>query len=295
MNDDARRIVGIVGVGLLGGAIAERLLRAGFRVHGYDVAESRRRALTALGGTAVSSVADLGKLSRIVLSLPDANASQQVAGEFERDPRSVRVVIDTTTGDPQQMQAIAARLAAKNIAYLDATVGGSSEQCRQGDVVVMAGGDQTAFERCRDLFDAFARRSFHVGPVGSGARMKLVFNLVLGLNRAALAEGLSLAGRLGIDAARALQVLQSGAAYSKAMDVKGEKMLAGDFAPQARLAQHLKDVRLVLEAGQRAGALLPLSELHERLLRSLVDVGLGEADNSAIIRAYDAAAGGNRH
>ena len=115
--------------------------------------------------------------------------------------------------------------------------------------------------------------------------MKLVTNLVLGLNRAALAEGLAFAESLGLDASRALTVLGESMAYSRVMDTKGAKMVQGNFTPQAKLSQHLKDVRLILEAAGGAGAELPLSQAHRLLLEAAEAAGLGELDNSAIIRA----------
>jgi 3-hydroxyisobutyrate dehydrogenase-like beta-hydroxyacid dehydrogenase len=150
----------------------------------------------------------------------------------------------------------------------------------------MVGGEPGAFEQCRDLFDSFAGRAFHVGPCGSGARMKLVFNLVLGLNRAVLAEALSFAARYGVDPAAALDVLKAGAAYSKVMDIKGGKMLTGDFTPEARLSQHLKDVRLILSAAEHCGAKVPLSEIHRALLEQAEAAGFGTLDNSAVIKAF---------
>jgi 3-hydroxyisobutyrate dehydrogenase-like beta-hydroxyacid dehydrogenase len=174
------------------------------------------------------------------------------------------------------------------IDYVDATVLGSSEQARQGDVIVMAGGRREAVESCADVLQTFARRWFHVGPCGCGARTKLVVNLVLGLNRAVLAEGLNFARRCGLDERALLEILRDGSAYSRVMDVKGEKMLRGDFTPQARLAQHLKDVGLILEQAARVGARTPLSEVHAELLRRVVELGGGDDDNSAVIRAYEA-------
>jgi 3-hydroxyisobutyrate dehydrogenase-like beta-hydroxyacid dehydrogenase len=112
-------------------------------------------------------------------------------------------------------------------------------------------------------------------------------NLVLGLNRAALAEGLTFARSLGLDPGLTLAVLREGAAYSRAMDAKGPKMIAGDFTPQARLSQHLKDVRLILAEARRAGAATPLSDVHRALLEAAEAAGYGEADNSAVIRAYE--------
>lgn len=197
------------------------------------------------------------------------------------------MIVDTTTGDPKEMTAFGADLAEVGVEYLDATVGGGSQDVRRREVVVMVGGAAKAFATCKPLLDTFARESFHVGPCGSGATMKLVINLVLGLNRAALGEGLMFARSLGLDLAETLKVLRAGPAWSRAMDVKGEKMLAGDFEPQARLSQHLKDVRLILNAGRETGAKLPLSELHRNLLEAVERLGFGEADNAAIIKAFE--------
>ena len=116
--------------------------------------------------------------------------------------------------------------------------------------------------------------------------MKLAVNLVLGLNRAVLAEGLGYAESLGLDSATTLEVLQASLAASTVMETKGEKMLQRDFAPQARLAQHLKDVQIILDTGQAAGAHLPMSTVHQTLLAELVESGNGDLDNSVIIEAF---------
>jgi 3-hydroxyisobutyrate dehydrogenase-like beta-hydroxyacid dehydrogenase len=153
--------------------------------------------------------------------------------------------------------------------------------------VLLVGGERADLEACAELFGCFARRWLHAGPWGAGARLKLVVNLVLGLNRAALAEGLAFARACGVEPETALEALRAGAAYSRAMDVKGRKMIDGDFACQARLSQHLKDVRLILDVGRRAEAYLPFSAVHEQLLERLEAAGLGQDDNAAIIRAFD--------
>jgi 3-hydroxyisobutyrate dehydrogenase-like beta-hydroxyacid dehydrogenase len=153
--------------------------------------------------------------------------------------------------------------------------------------MVMIGGAEDVAARCEELLSTFSRQRFYVGSWLAAARMKLVVNLVLGLNRAVLAEGLSFAKACGIDPRRALEVLQASPAYSHVMETKGEKMISQDFTPQARLAQHAKDVGLILELGKNVQAPLPLSTLHEQLLQTLIEQGYGEHDNSAIIRAFD--------
>ncbi|MFO0845040.1 MAG: NAD(P)-dependent oxidoreductase [Gemmataceae bacterium] len=276
--------VGLIGVGLLGAALAERLIGCGFAVVGHDAREERRAALRGLGGEAAGAVEVGRRCRRVVLCLPDSDAVESVLRDLDAELRPGQVVLDTTTGDPARMALFGARLAEKSVTYIDACVLGSSEQARAGDAVIMAGGqvgDNT------DLLGCLSRQWFHVGGCGAGGRMKLVVNLVLGLNRAALAEGLSLAKACGLDPAAALDVLRAGAAYSRVMDTKGEKMLRRDFRPQARLRQHLKDVRLILEQAARSGVRVPLSEAHRMLLERVIQLGGGDDDNCAVIRAYE--------
>jgi 3-hydroxyisobutyrate dehydrogenase-like beta-hydroxyacid dehydrogenase len=199
-------------------------------------------------------------------------------------------MIDTTTGSPLDAASMGRRLGRRGISYLDATFSGSSAQVRSAEAVILAGGECAAFSRCHDVFPLVSRRAFHVGPWGSGAIMKLVTNLVLGLNRAALAEGLALAKAVGLDADQALAMLKESAAYSRVMDLKGQRMVDGVFTPEAKLSQHLKDVRLILATGDAAGQHLPLSQTHRALLEAAEAAGLGQLDNSAIIRVLQRSA-----
>jgi 3-hydroxyisobutyrate dehydrogenase-like beta-hydroxyacid dehydrogenase len=283
----APETIGLVGVGLLGSAIAERLLGHHFRVEGFDLNASRLEAFTALGGQAAASAGELlAGCRRIVLSLPTSEIVRAVVRQTESHLRPGQLLIDTTTGDPRAAAELGGRLEQAGVAYLDAAVCGNSEELRRGEVLVVAGGPEGAYEQCQDVFTTFAHRCWRVGGWGAGLKMKLTSNLVLGLNRAVLAEGLAFAEALGLDPELALTVLRASSSYSRVMDLKGRKMLQRDFAPQARLAQHLKDVRLVLEAGAAAGARLPLSEQHRQLLEHAEAAGLGALDNSAIIEVF---------
>jgi 3-hydroxyisobutyrate dehydrogenase-like beta-hydroxyacid dehydrogenase len=156
------------------------------------------------------------------------------------------------------------------------------------DVTYLVGGSEETFGECGAIFSALGKRTFHMGKNGAGAMAKLVVNLVLGLNRMALAEGLCLAEKAGMDPRRTLEVLQESAAYSKAMDQKGLRMVNRDFLPpEGKLAFHLKDVRLMLELGHKVNAPLVLSALHAQALRSEVAKGRGEWDNADIISFYE--------
>jgi 3-hydroxyisobutyrate dehydrogenase-like beta-hydroxyacid dehydrogenase len=278
--------IGLVGLGLLGSALADRLLSRGWSVSGFDVDSDRRVALSQAGGVALTGLSDVSAFDVILLCLPTSQVVAAVVSSLKDELRAGQTIVDTTTGSPADVESVAAVLAGLGVDYLDATVGGSSQQARDGDVIIMAGGPIDAFDRCRELFDDLSKRSFHLGPAGSGSRMKLAVNLVLGLNRAVLAEGLGFAESLGLDLTTTLDVLKASPAASTVMETKGAKMLQQDFKPQARLAQHLKDVQIILDMGQTAGANLPMSTVHRRLLEDLVNSGNGDLDNSAIIKAF---------
>jgi len=278
----------MIGLGLLGSALAERALVGGWQVRGFDLSETCRANLERLGGEACESPAQVAAGSNFLLfALPHDGIVREVLDALGSSLKSGTIILDATTGDAENMASLGADLARRGVTYLDATISGSSVQVRQGEALLMVGGPQQAVEQCRPLCDVLARQTIHTGPCGSGARMKLVTNLVLGLNRAALAEGLVLAGVLDLDPAHTLEVLKASAAYSRAMDTKGEKMLRGDFEPQARLSQHLKDVRLMLAAAERGSQRLPLSETHRELLEQAEGLGLGDLDNSAVLRAIE--------
>ena len=278
-------MIGIVGLGLLGSAVGERLIRAGFAVCGYDTQANRRQALETLGGNAVDAASQVFSACEIVLLvLPDSQVVRGVLASVA--PRPGSVIVDLTTGDPEQMAEFGEALAKSGVAYLDATVGGSSEQVRGQDAIVMVGGEKAALERVEVLLKTFSREVFHVGTCGNGARMKLAMNLVLGLNRAVLAEGLAFAAACGLSMDDALRVFRAGPAWSRVMDLKGRRMIDRDFVPAARLAQHRKDVDLILAAAAKNGARTPLSSVHRELLREVEQEGFGAEDNSAIIRAF---------
>lgn len=278
--------VGLIGLGLLGSAMAERMTAAGYLVYGFDTSVERRDAFSTAGGVLCDSASSVFQnCLTVVLSLPTSRIVADVLMECH-DQLKEHLIIDTTTGAPEDARQFAIELETLGACYLDATVVGSSEQTRQGHVITLVGGSAEGFEHARPLLQCFSSQQFHTGPSGTGATAKLIVNLVIGLNRAVLAEALNLAKCCQMDQRSILEILRSGAAYSKVMDVKGEKMITEDFTPQARLDQHWKDVGLILELGRSAHAAVPLSELHSKLLERASVLGFGQLDNSAIIKAY---------
>ncbi|HUQ94255.1 MAG TPA: NAD(P)-dependent oxidoreductase [Bryobacteraceae bacterium] len=279
--------LGLLGVGLVGRALIGRLRTAGFAVCAYDPAPASRQHVIGLGAEWIESEREVARTCRrVILSLPGPAEVRAVMDLIAAELRPGDLMIDTTTGDPKDVEAFARLLAERQVWYLDATLGGSSRQIATGEAIVICGGPDAGFSEAAPILHSISDRVFHTGPPGSGTRMKLVLNLVLGLQRAVLAEALEFANRFEIEPDRALTILKASPAYATVMDTKGEKMLRGDFHPEARLAQHAKDVRLMLQCGMENGAFLPLTRVHDGLLREAVARGWGPEDNSAIIKLF---------
>ena len=279
--------IGLLGCGLVGSGLAKRLLESGRKICAYDPAPGVGARIEDLGGSMLASEEDVATRCRcLIFSLPGATEVRTVVNRILPVLQRGNIIVDTTTGDPDEVEAIAAELSEAGVFYLDATLGGSSRQIAEGEGIVICGGSAETFAAMEPMLRTLASTLFHTGAAGSGTRMKLAMNLVLGLQRAALAEGLEFARSSGIDPQLALDVLKAGPAYSRAMDTKGPKMLSGNFEPEARLAQHWKDVRLIQKSGLANGAALPLTEVHETLLRAAADAGWGAEDNSAIIKVF---------
>lgn len=289
MNSSLRdnQTIGLIGIGLLGAAIAERLLAAGRPVLGFDLDAERVNELASLGGTAAESAHDVFDACPIViLCLPTSEIVAECLAQPGVRLRHGQIMIDTTTGDPAETRDIGARLATQSVRYIEAKVAGSSDQLRRGDALLLVGGEPTSIEAALPILKMLSPHRFVLGPVGAASRMKLVHNLVLGLHRAVLAEGLAFAESLGLDTGEVLAVLQQSPAGSQVMRTKGPRMVQREFTPQARLSQHLKDVRLMLAEAERVGQPLSLTSLHEKLLATALAAGYGECDNSAIVEVF---------
>ncbi len=280
--------VGLIGLGLVGQAIAQRLRAAGIATLGHDIRAEAREAFAAQGFPVASTPQEVGDASAtVVLAVFDTagvlDCVEGRGGLLSGTPRTT-LLVDCSTGDPELLQALAHRLAARSIGFVEAPLSGSSEQIAAGSATMLVGTDHATFERATPLLSAIAHTRVHVGGAGMGAKAKLATNLVLGLNRAVLAEGMVFAERLGIAPAAFLELVLATPARSGAAEAKGRMMVEERFAPQSRIRQHLKDVDLMLAAAADQGQALPLSEAHARLMRAAVAAGDGELDNAAILR-----------
>ena len=280
--------VAIIGLGLMGEVYARRLIDAKIPVTGFDIDPARRNRLAELGGRPAPSIAELAKPARCIIVAVFNTEQVEDVVENHLLPAlgdgSRKIVLCMSTCDPDRVAALAGRVIPRGIRYLDAPVSGTSDQVRRGDGVVLIGGDMTIADEVKDVLDALFARRFHVGKIGDGGRAKLAVNLILGLNRLALAEGLVFAERLGLDPAAFLDVARGSASYSQVMETKGPKMVRGDFSPEGRVKQTLKDVRLMLDQAAIAGQKLSMLGVHADVLEACVRAGEADLDNSAVIK-----------
>jgi 3-hydroxyisobutyrate dehydrogenase-like beta-hydroxyacid dehydrogenase len=283
--------VGAVGLGLLGSALTGTLLQRDFTVYGYDPDPQRRVEFTERGGHAVASVAEVAAAAdRILLALPTSDISRTVClGDdgLATTAKPGTIVMDATTARPSDSVAIHEALAEHQIDYLDTAISGSSTMAWERDIVVMVGGPADALDTVRPVLEGAARSVRHVGGPGAGARTKLIVNLMLGAHRVVLAEALNLGEQAGVDLDVLLETLKDSAAYSKAMDGWGRRMVEGDHdQPMSRIRQHAKDVGLILDEGRTAGAPLWMAATVSQVLNVALAQGLGDADNSGVMAVF---------
>ena len=287
--------IGIVGVGLLGTAVASRLLEGGFEVAGYDTLPGQLVPLRSRGLVAAASLADAATNADAIFTiLPSADSVDAAflgaGGLLDAAPPSA-TLIQMSTISPALTRRLADAAAAKARAFLDAPMSGTSAMVARGDCVIFVGGDGGHLEACRPAFSAIARRTVHVGAAGMASLAKLATNLLVGLNTAALAEALVLGAKGGLDPALLVEILRDSAAASKMLEVRGPLMVGHRFEPQMKLDLFLKDFRLMLEEGQRLGVALPLTSLTQQLCTATAAAGRGGEDLAALIITLEAMAG----
>ena len=278
------RAIGIVGLGLLGSALAHRLIGAGFDPKGYDIDATKSAAFATAGGTA-DALDDVARCDVVLLAVFDTGQVEDVVRNAVLPavtPGIPKIVLSASTCDPDRIAALIGEVAPQ-VGMIEAPVSGSSKQVHDGDGVGLIGGARDTVDGVADILDALYPKWFFMGAAGNGGRAKLAINHVLGLNRLVLAEGLVFAERLGLDPKAFLDVARQSAAYSQVMDIKGPKMVSGDYSPQGFIHQSLKDFHLILDQAASRRQAMPLATLNAAVLEACVKQGEAERDNSAVI------------
>ena len=221
----------MIGLGIMGSAMASNLLRAGFCVIGYDVLPAARRAFVRTGGIAARSAAEVARRAPIaVTSLPSVAALEAVTkGEFVRASRKGLIVIETSTLPLVRRKPRAARSRTGGLRLLDCPLSGTGAQARNKDLNVYASGPRAACNACKDVFAGFSRAHYYLGAFGTGIKMKFIANLLVAIHNVAAAEALVLAKKAGLDPALTLKVVSDGAGGSRMLQVRGPMIVADDY------------------------------------------------------------------
>jgi putative dehydrogenase len=279
------RQIGIAGLGLLGSALAHRLVTSGFTPKGYDPDAAKVAALAKAGGMA-GALDEVARCDVVLLAVFDTDQVEDVVGNAllpALTPGVPKIVLCASTCDPDRIAALVEKVAPLGLSMIETPVSGSSGQVRNGDGVGLLGGNRDIIDSVADIVDAIYPKWFYMGPAGNGGRAKLAINHLLGLNRLVLAEGLVFAEQLGLDPKSFLDVARQSAAYSQVMDIKGPKMVSGDYTPQGFIHQSLKDFKLIVEQAGKRGQEMPLASLNAEVLQACLARGEGERDNCAVI------------
>lgn len=288
--------IGIAGLGLMGQACADRLGSVGFDLLGFDVDPARCRAFGGPGREAAASLGALVACDAVVLAVFD---TEQVEAVIEGDggllaagqaagalARRLPLVLCISTCDPDRIAALATRCDAAGLPFVEMPISGTSRTLAAGGAMGLVGGRADAVAQAQPVLDALCTHRHFLGPAGNAGRAKLAINLVLGLNRAAMAEGLVLAERLGLAAEPFLEVLQDSAAGSRVMSVKGQMMARRHFdPPQSKVAQSLKDFHLIIDQAAARGQALPFAQTYAAMMSDCLAHGDAERDNALIVEA----------
>ncbi len=279
--------VGFVGLGVMGRAMARRILAGGFPLTVHSRSEAAVAELVAAGARAAASAADVARASDIVIVMvPDAPDLESVldgSTGLLAGARPGLVVAAMGTHHPAAMPLLAAHCAEVGVDLLDAPVSGGEVGAVEGSLSIMVGGDAADFERARPVFAAMGRTIVHVGASGAGQLTKACNQLIVGATIAAVAEGLNLARAAGVDPAVVRTALTGGYATSRVLEIHGGRMIERDFTPGGRSALHAKDAHIILDTAARLGVELPVFAVVADRFDRLVAAGGGDLDHSALI------------
>ncbi len=279
--------VGIVGLGTMGGSMARHLIEAGYRVVGCDIAAGRVAAVTAMGGAAASSPAEVAaQADAVILSLPTVPAFEEVTGGVGGLLGAARpglIVIETSTLPLDIKQWAHRLLAERGVALLDCPISGTGAQIRTKDIAVYASGDQAALERARPVLAAFSRAQFDLGAFGNGSRLKFVANLLVAIHNASAAEALLLAQRAGLDLKDTLQALTAGAGTSRMLEVRGPLMIEGEYGNASmRVLTFQKDLNIIAGFARGIGCPVPLFTAAAQLNEAALAQGHANEDTASV-------------
>src|SRR5690349_17344561 len=281
--------IGVIGLGIMGSAMATNLARAGFAVHGYDILPARRAALRKAGGTPETSIAKVARAAEVLItSLPSVAALHEVAGELNARGR---VVMETSTLPIDEKERARQTLAKKGVVLLDCPLSGTGAQARAKDRVVYVSGERKAFARAEPFMPGFSRAHHYLGAFGNGSKMKFVANLMVAIHNVSAAEAFALGMKAGLAPQTIYKVQAESAGTSRMFQVRGPMMVAGKY-DEATMKNELwlKDMKIIGEFATKLGVATPLFNASAAIYNAAMAQGYAKQDTAAVCAVLEAMA-----
>ncbi len=278
------KTVGIIGLGIMGGAIARNLVERGWRVIGFDTDAARCTELAQGGVTIAGDVAQVARDAPILMtSLPTPDAAEDVAQKIAGSRQPSRIVVELSTlsiADKLRFEAILKK--AGHVA-LDCPLSGTGAQAKVRDLIVYASGNSAAIAQCKNLFSDFAKQSADLGRYGNGSRMKFIANHLVAIHNVATAEAMILAERAGLDPEMVVDMVGPGAGGSRMFQMRAPMMVEGVYEPATmKISIWKKDMAVIAEFADDVGCATPLFTLTQPVYTEALAMGLGEQDTAAV-------------
>jgi 3-hydroxyisobutyrate dehydrogenase-like beta-hydroxyacid dehydrogenase len=288
--------VGIIGLGIMGGAFAENLVSAGWRVVGYDIAPERRRALARLGVEIAADAADVARKTRtIITSLPKPAALAATVKEIAKAKVPRRVIVEASTFTLEDKSAAEAALRKAGHVMLDCPMSGTGAQAKVRDLVVYASGAAAEIKRLRPMFAAFTRAVHNVGPFGNGSRMKYVANLLVAIHNVASAEAMVLGMKAGLPPQLIYDLIKTGAGNSRIFELRAPMMVRDRYDnPTMKISVWQKDMDVIGGYARNIGAPTPMFDASEAIYNKALKAGHGAEDTAAVCAVLEEMAGVKR-
>lgn len=279
--------VGYIGLGLMGKSIARNILKAGFPLVVHNRSRAAVEELCAEGASPAFSPAEVaGQVDIVFTNLPDTPDVEQVVlgkdGILEGGNAGL-VYVDNSTIKPAAAREISRRLAEKGILALDAPVSGGDIGAKQGTLAIMVGGSAEALEKVMPVFMAMGKTVTHVGEAGAGQIAKAANQIMVAAQMVAMGELMIFAQKAGADPRKVVEAIKGGAAQCWTLDVKPQRLFAGNRSPGFKAYMQAKDLSIVMETAREYGIPLPSAAVHTQLYQAMLQLGMQEMDNSAVI------------
>jgi 2-hydroxy-3-oxopropionate reductase len=289
--------VGYIGLGLMGKSIARNILKAGFPLVVHNRSQTSVDELVREGATAANSPAEVAAQVDVVFTnLPDSPDVEKVAlgekGIIEGAHQGL-IFVDNSTIKPALARIIAEKLSTKRVLSLDAPVSGGDIGAKNGTLTIMVGGPSEALEKVMPIFKAMGKTVTHVGDSGAGQVAKAANQIMVAAQMTAMGELLIFARKAGVDPQKVVEAIKAGAAQCWTLDVKPPRLFMGNRAPGFKAFMQLKDMRIVMETAHQYGLPLPSATENTKLFEKMIELGMGELDNSAVIGVIEKLTGVN--